>query len=244
MSGKRISAFRYFLFAFLGMILILPARGQKFYPKLQEYCIFLTQEFDKIPDSRKESLNELAKYITHRMSNKEQIQLLFICPDNSRRSQFAEIWAQTAAYYYGLKNISTYSGGLNQSAINFHLMESLKRAGFSVTASEIYSENPVYLVSPGKRFKDIFVFSKRYDYWNNPNDKFATVLCSKEVDMKNINLPGSEKTILLPYRTIKIFDNSPGGILRNDEICREIAREMFFVMEVVKKNKKKKKNVS
>ena len=214
--------------------------SQKFYSKLQEYCVILTQEFNKIPGERKDQLNELAGYISENLTKKEPVQILFVCTNNSRRSQFAEIWAQTAAYYYGLKNISSYSGGIQQTAINYMIIESLKRAGFSVTASEVYSENPVYLVSPGRRWKDIFVFSKKIDYWNNPNGHFACVYCSKNLINNNMKIPGSIQTIELPYDNVKIFDNSPGGNLKNDKICKEIGREMFYVMHVVKINRKRK----
>jgi len=214
--------------------------AQKFYPKLQDYCMILTREYNKISGQRKDQLNELASYISGKLSKKESVQILFVCEDNSRRSQFAEIWAQTAAYYYGLKNIHTYSGGLQETSINFMLIEALKRTGFSVTASEVYSKNPVYLVSPGRRWKDIFVFSKSYDYWNNPNDHFASVYCSKGLMDSHFIIPGASQTINLPYNNVKIFDNSPGGNLKNDEICKEIAREMLYVMHVVKVNRKKK----
>ena len=52
---------------------------------------------------------------------------------------------------------------------------------------------------------------------------------------------GSEQIIELPYEDVKIFDNSFGGAEKNDQVCREIAREMFYVMDFVSKEMKKHK---
>lgn len=225
-----------FFFAF-------PREGesQKLYNKLEEYCILLPSEFDKIKDERKENLNILGEYILSNSPGESGIYLLFVCDNNSRRSQFAQVWAQTAAYFYKIDKLKAYSGGLSETAINYRIMESLKQAGFSVTAAEAYSQNPVYLLSIGRKFPDIFIFSKKYDYWNNPSMDFASVYCSKSEEFSQLKVLGSEQTIELPYEDVKIFDNSFGGAEKNDQVCWEIAREMFYVMDFVHREMKKKK---
>ena len=225
-----------FFFAFPRM-----GESQKLYNKLEEYCILLPSEFDKIKDERKENLNILGGYILSNSPGKSGISLLFVCENNSRRSQFAQVWAQTAAYFYKIDKFRAYSGGLSETAINYRIMESLKRAGFSVTAAEAYSQNPVYLLSIGRKYPDIFIFSKKYDYWNNPSTDFASVYCSKSQEFNQLNVLGSEQIIELPYEDVKIFDNSFGGAEKNDQVCREIAREMFYVMDFVSKEMKKHK---
>ena len=160
--------------------------SQKLYNKLKDYCILLPSEFDKIKDERKENLNILGEYILSNSPGKSGISLLFVCDQNSRRSQFAQIWAQTAAYFYKIDRLKAYSGGLSETAINYRIMESLKRAGFSITAAEAYSQNPVYLLSIGRKYPDIFIFSKKYDYWNNPSTDFASVYCSKSEDFNGL----------------------------------------------------------
>ena len=224
-------------------ILSFPHMGksQKLYNKLEEYCIPLPLEFDKIKDERKENLNILGEYILSNSPGKSGISLLFICDKNSRRSQFAQIWAQTAAYFYKIDNLKAYSGGLSETAINYRIMESLKRAGFTVTAAEAYSQNPFYLLSVGRKYPDILIFSKKYDYWNNPSTQFATIYCSKSEEFNHMEILGSEQIIELPYEDVEIFDNSFGGAEKNDQVCREIAREMFFVMDYVRREMKKRK---
>ncbi len=215
--------------------------GQRFYTRLKEYCAELPKEFKKIPGDRKLILEEMGNYIYEVTSEGKTAQILFICTQNSRRSQFAQVWAQTAAYYYKLKNIKTFSGGYSETAINYRILEALRKAGFSITAAEGYSQNPVYLLSIGQRYPDIFIFSKKFDFWQNPNEKFSTVLCSKDLVDMNLEPDGTEKVFPLPYEDIQIYDNSTGNILKNDKICRQVATEMFYLMDSVSKTKKLKK---
>ena len=220
--------------------------AQPFYTRLAEYTSTLPSEFNKIPGERKELLEELGDYIFEKSSQKSKTQLLFICTANSRRSQFAQVWAQTAAYHYKVKNIRTFSGGENETAINFRILEALRKAGFEITASEVYSQNPVYLLSMGRRYPDVFIFSKKYDYWNNPDRNYASIICSSDLFEINLQPSGADEIIYLPYEDIQIFDSATNSYLRNDEICRQIAREMFYLMDFVKNSKnnqkKKKKN--
>src|SRR5699024_9540725 len=102
------------------------------YKKLQEYISELEDGFNGIPASRKEELQKLAHFINRKVQKKEPIKLLFICTHNSRRSHFAQIWTSTAAYYYGVEEVKTYSGGTEVTAFNPRAVTAIKRAGFEV----------------------------------------------------------------------------------------------------------------
>lgn len=231
------------IFGLLLLGLFNSVSAQPFYSRLAEYTSTIPSEFNKIPGERKELLEELGEYILEKSTQKSGSQLLFICTLNSRRSQFAQVWAQAAAYHYKLKKVSTFSGGESETAINFRILEALRKAGFEITASEVYSQNPVYLLSMGRRYPDVFIFSKKYDYWNNPDMNYASIICSNDLYEVNFQPSGADETIYLPYEDIQIFDSSSNSYLRNDEICRQIAREMFYLMDYVKnsKNNQKKK---
>ncbi len=64
----------------------------------------------EISDSRKLILKELVKYINSKKALKSEVHLNFVCTHNSRRSQFCQIWAETASAYYNKKTYC-YSGG-------------------------------------------------------------------------------------------------------------------------------------
>ena len=86
-------------------LLIGVAMDNKTYDKLESTISSLTKEFDEIPAERKKDLQELAGYLKEKVSKNEEIKLTFICTHNSRRSHMSQIWAQTAANYYGIKNV-------------------------------------------------------------------------------------------------------------------------------------------
>src|SRR4051794_2365719 len=68
-------------------------------------------EFDRIDADRKKDLKEAAVFIRERAEQGKSADLTFICTHNSRRSHFSQLWAKTAAQYYGIANVATYSGG-------------------------------------------------------------------------------------------------------------------------------------
>ena len=60
---------------------------------------------EAISAERKEILKPLADYIQSKINNNETIRLNFICTHNSRRSHLSQIWAQTMAFYFKIKNV-------------------------------------------------------------------------------------------------------------------------------------------
>ena len=69
-------------------------------PQLSETVAQL--DFNAINNERKEVLQQLVEYMKDKLSSKQEVKLNFICTHNSRRSQFSQIWAQTAANYYDI----------------------------------------------------------------------------------------------------------------------------------------------
>ena len=82
-----------------------------------------------IPEDRLVVLIPLIDYIQSKIDNGQEINLNFICTHNSRRSQFSQIWAQTAADYFGVP-AKCYSGGVEVTAFNERAVASIKRSGF------------------------------------------------------------------------------------------------------------------
>lgn len=86
-----------------------------FYPALANTIANLP--FAAISSERIQLLDEMATYLRAKMKQREEIRLNFICTHNSRRSQFSQIWAQTAAAYHGI-DANCYSGGIEVTAFN------------------------------------------------------------------------------------------------------------------------------
>src|SRR5689334_2999242 len=79
-------------------------------PALRPYVKQVAHELETISPDRKQVLNAIATDVTARLEAGKSADLTFICTHNSRRSHMSQIWAQTAAYYYGLDRVHTFSG--------------------------------------------------------------------------------------------------------------------------------------
>ena len=79
----------------------MTTQAQKLLPDLEKYAKSLPQDFSEISDERKENLTQIANFIFEKYTKNEPSKLVFICTHNSRRSQFAQVWAKIAANYYG-----------------------------------------------------------------------------------------------------------------------------------------------
>ena len=81
------------------------------------------------PATRLEVLQPLIDYIQAKVDANAPVRLNFICTHNSRRSQFSQIWAQTAADYFGVP-VVCLSGGVEVTAFNERAVASTVRSGF------------------------------------------------------------------------------------------------------------------
>lgn len=197
-------------------------------PKLATTIDSLTDS--EISSERKAILRIVVDYIKSKKQNDEAVKLNFICTHNSRRSQLAQIWAQTAANYYAVK-ASCYSGGVEVTAFNENALEAIKRAGFEV--SQEGEHNPIYLVSYATSDKPLPIFSKRYDDLANPNKGFATIMTCSDADENCPFIPGAETRIPLLYDDPKAFDETPIMVEKYDERSNQIGAEMFYIFSQI-----------
>lgn len=202
-----------------------------FYPSLAETIANLP--FAAISAERLQLLDEMADYLLAKIKQGKEIRLNFICTHNSRRSQFSQIWAQTAATYFGI-DAACYSGGVEVTAFNERAVAALKRDGFKVLQKG--EENPVYFVFPGEDAEPIITFSKVYDDALNANKEFAAVMTCDHADDNCPFIPGAEERFPLRFEDPKAFDDSPLEEKMYSERSRQIAAELFYLFEKVGKS--------
>ncbi|GAA0880117.1 protein-tyrosine-phosphatase [Algoriphagus jejuensis] len=183
-----------------------------------------------LPAERKEVLQRLIDYIQRKVDAKEELNLNFICTHNSRRSQFSQIWAQTAADYFGIP-ANCFSGGVEVTAFNERAVDSIKRSGFRV--SKKGEENPTYFLFHSDEAEPIVAFSKLFDDPINRGDRFATVMTCAHADENCPFIPGAEERIPVRYEDPKAFDDTPQEADRYDERSLQIASEMFYVFSKI-----------
>ena len=183
-----------------------------------------------IPEERLTVLEPLINYIQSKIDDGQEINLNFICTHNSRRSQFSQIWAQTAADYFGIP-ARCYSGGVEVTAFNERAVASIKRSGFKVVAQG--DNNPIYSVFHSDQHDPIKAFSKLFDDPINQANQFAAVMTCSHADENCPFIPGTEQRIAVRYEDPKAFDDSPQEATKYDERSMQIASEMFYVFSKV-----------
>lgn len=200
---------------------------------LLSYCSSLESEFPQIDKERKKRLDEIADYIAQKKKNGTPIQLNFICTHNSRRSQFGQAWANVAAAFYGIQNVTSFSGGTEATAANIRCMKALERAGFLLNIHE-QSNNPKYLLKFTEADQGTIFFSKKFNDSANPTKNFAAIMVCSQADEACPFVAGAEKRFAIPYSDPKVADNTPQETQVYDERCRQIAREVFYIFSKVK----------
>ena len=185
----------------------------------------------EISDSRKLILKELVKYIKTKKASKSEVHLNFICTHNSRRSQFCQIWAETASAYYN-KKVYCFSGGLEITEFNINAVNTIKKFGFDVIKSG--SKNPTYdLYYSDNRVRSISVFSKLYNDPVNKANSFAAVTTCSDAEENCPFILNAEKRFFLQYNDPKSFDNSPYKAEKYNECSLQIASELFYIFRNV-----------
>ena len=106
-----------------------PQSDQNVLPALRSYVDEVADELDAVSDERKVVLGEIAATVAARLQDGHDANVTFICTHNSRRSHMSQIWAQTAACYYGLDGVHAYSGGTEVTACNCRTVTAMRRAG-------------------------------------------------------------------------------------------------------------------
>ena len=197
-------------------------------------AVINTFNFESISAERKIILQPLVDYIQSKVSNQQEIRLNLICTHNSRRSHLSQVWAQTAAAYYDIKNVFCYSGGTEATAMFPMVSKTLAKQGFEIkTIAE--GSNPVYIIKYAENEHPVIGFSKTYDDSFNPQDEFVAIMTCSQADGGCPFIPGAEKRIPITFEDPKAFDNTPQQEEKYEERSLQIATEMFYVFSQIKK---------
>jgi arsenate reductase (thioredoxin) len=190
--------------------------------------------FENISSERKASLQPLVEYIQAKASQDKEIRLNFICTHNSRRSHLSQVWAQTAACFYNIKNVFCYSGGTEATALFPVAAQTLSQQGFDIKKlSE--TENPIYSIKYNNNTHPIIGFSKTFDNSFNPESEFAAIMTCSSADVGCPFITGAEKRIPITFEDPKAFDNTPLQAEKYQERSIQIATELFYVFSQIKK---------
>ncbi len=201
--------------------------------QLQNTIGQLTQEFDKIPATRKDTLQQLSDFVQKKINNKQSAHLNFICTHNSRRSHLSQLWAQAAAYYYTIPSVYCYSGGTEATAFNPRAVKAMQAAGFDITIRK-EGDNPIYQVRYATEAPAMEAFSKKYDDPFNHLEDFAAVMTCSHADENCPLVLGATARIALTYDDPKEFDGTPLEAAKYAERVQQIGREILYAFSQIK----------
>lgn len=187
---------------------------------------------ETIPDNRKAVLQTLVDFIQSKVKNNLEIRINFICTHNSRRSHLSQIWAQTMAYYFNVKQVFCYSGGTEATALFPMVAETLQHSGFDIkTISE--GKNPIYSIKYANNEHSIIGFSKKLDDDFNPKSEFVAIMTCDSANEACPFVPGAEKRIPITFEDPKAFDNTPQQADKYNERSLQIATELLYVFSQI-----------
>lgn len=197
----------------------------------------LTTTIEKISkttlsEERKEVVQPLIDYIQNKVNHQEEIQLNFICTHNSRRSHLSQIWAQTMAFHFNIKNVFCYSGGTEATAMFPKVGETLVNQGFQIQQLS-QDQNPIYAVKFDANQHPIICFSKTFDDAFNPNNEFAAIMTCSSADAGCPFIAGAEKRFPIRYDDPKAFDGTEQMDAKYAERSLEIASEMYSIFSKI-----------
>jgi arsenate reductase (thioredoxin) len=209
-----------------------PVHPERLNEKLRHCVASRVGEFDSIPQERRDQLRKLASYIRDRAKANQPARLVFICTHNSRRSQMCQLWAATAAAYFGVPHVENFSGGTEVTAFNSRAVAALRRAGFGID-DPATTQNPHYRIRFHVAGSELECFSKLYGDATNPKTGFCAVMTCSVADKHCPVVAGASERISLPFDDPKAFDGTPQETSKYDERCQQVARELLYAFSQV-----------
>lgn len=201
---------------------------------LDTYLEDVKKEFDQIPEDRRVILETIAAFVSRKVNTGELANLILICTHNSRRSHLSQVMTQVAASYYGVKNVFSYSGGTEATALFPSAALAMEKAGLQINRlSE--GENPVYSIKYDESAPAVIGFSKTYDDAFNPQSGFAAIMTCTHADANCPFIPTADARISLPFEDPKAYDGTPQQAEKYEERLRDVTRELLYAFSKVVK---------
>lgn len=209
----------------------MKSTNSKLFPEIENTIKGLQPEI--ITLERKTILQPLIDFIQDKVAHQQEIRLNFICTHNSRRSHLSQVWAQTMANYFTIKNVFCYSGGTEATALFPMAAETLRNSGFQIQQIS-KNDNPVYSIKYADNEHPIIGFSKKLDDEFNPKSNFAAIMTCNSANEACPIVLGAEKRIPITFEDPKAFDNSAQQAAKYKERSLQIANELCYVFSQIK----------
>ncbi len=178
--------------------------------------------------TRLEKLELLRKYIQQKLEREQEVNLIFVCVQNSRRSHLSQVIAQYTAYEYQIDKINCYSGGVEVTSIHPNTVAILRKLGFEII-QKIEGENPVFEWRYKPSQSIVLLYSKNFEEVTSRLEHFAAVMVCTETENNCPYIPGAEHKIFLPYDDPKTADNSENPLDAYLRVAHQMQEEMRWI---------------
>ena len=199
--------------------------------RLKKICEEI-QQFSVISDLRKAELRVLSDAILERMQV-GYVDIVAVCTHNSRRSQLAQLWLKTAALFFQIEGINTFSGGTEGTAFNHRIIWALEQFGFKIIKHHTHLSNPKYIIPLFDGDTTDQMFSKAYTNEYNPLKGFIAVMVCDHADENCPLVFGAKHRVSVHYKDPKEFDGTEEEAQAYLDKVKEIGNEMLWVMNEV-----------
>lgn len=196
-----------------------------------EKIIALTMQYDGISSERKRVLEKIALCINEMKASGSEVNLLYVCTHNSRRSHFGQVAAALAAAFYGINDMHSFSAGTEVTAMNHNAVNALTALGCEVL-KEGHSNNPNYRVSFGAE-TDIVCFSKMYNDTTIPKHNLIAIMTCTDAEQNCPFIPAARYRISTPYQDPKQSDGTGHEAQTYYERLTQILTETLYIFSLL-----------
>jgi len=188
-------------------------------------------QYDGISSERKAVLKKIALCINEMKASGSEVNLLYVCTHNSRRSHFGQVAAALAAAFYGITDMHSFSAGTEVTAMNHNAVNALTVLGCEVL-KEGDSNNPNYRVSFGVE-TDIVCFSKMYNDTTIPKHNLIAIMTCTNAEQNCPFIPAARYRISTPYADPKQSDGSGQEAQTYYERLTQILTETLYIFSLL-----------
>ena len=110
----------------------------------------------------------------------------------------------------------------------------MRRVGFAIEDATT-GDNPIYVVRYSEDRAAIRAYSKLYNADGNPRRDFMALMTCSVADKSCPVVQGAVSRYAIHYADPRLCDDTPAETTAYNERCREIAREMFYIMSEVRR---------
>lgn len=198
--------------------------------KLYNYIHELEDQFQAIPNKKKEKLDSISAYILENQRLGKVSKISFVSKNNAQRTQLCQIWLDAAAKYYGLREISSFSAGYTPKTFSPKIVDALKRS-YLLVEKMSNTGSVAYQVMASKKSVPLLAYAKSFSDGMNPKKDYMAVFVQEYSEaIINMLAIGSNQTIFLNYLEPIEYSKKKMEIEEYDALCKTIALDMVYVV--------------